>query len=212
MNAAKKVRIVVADDHPLVRDGIRNALSSFSDLEVVAEAANGTVALERALEGIADVLLLDLSMPGVPALEVIAKLKDRTPRVVVLTSSQNPDELSAALEAGAVSVLMKNVGGDTLAAALRMASRGEHYWEPSSSGLVMESFKKRGKPADDPFRGLTAREREVLELVSQGKTNGEIAAELFLSEKTVKVHVGNILAKVGLPDRTKLAVLALSRK
>jgi DNA-binding NarL/FixJ family response regulator len=202
----RAVRVAIADDHPLVRGGIRNALSGFEGIEVVAEASDGKAALEAAAG--ADVLLLDLSMPGMDGMEVLGRLAGSRARVVVLTSSQDPEALASALDAGAVSVLMKDVSGDALAEAVIKASRGERHWDASSSPLIEKALRSRSERRAGPFDALSPREREVALLMARGLTNAEIAEKLFLSVKTVKIHASNILVKTGASDRTKLAVLA----
>lgn len=210
MTAPSCIRVLVVDDHPLVRMGVRNALESFSDIRVSAEASDGPTALAALEAAEADAVLLDLYLPGTEGCSLVAAISAKLP-CVVLTSSQAPQDLLGAMEAGARAVLMKNVDGAVIAEALRAAVAGKGYYEESVMRLVLEAKTgKRRRP--DPFAALTSRERDVLELVAQGLTNEEIADRLDLSRKTVKFHVGNILAKTGTADRTKLAVLYLRRQ
>lgn len=205
MAETKKIRVLVADDHPLVRIGIRNALAAFGDIEIAGEAADGLEALRAVEEKKPDVALVDLAMPRMDGYQLIGRLKGIVP-CVALTSSGDGEALEKAVECGAASVLMKSVGSSTIAQALRAAFRGEAFWESSAADLVLKAKTARLRKRD-PFEELTPREREVLELIGRGLTNEEIADELGLSRKTVKVHVGNLLDKTGTSDRTKLAVL-----
>ncbi len=194
---------MIADDHPLVRTGIRNALSVFSDIEIVCEAANGLEALEFADKYRPDIALIDLFMPEADGYYVIENISDRIP-CIALTSSQIPEEILRAAKCGAGCVLMKNVGGDIISQAIRAVYAGEPFYEKTVTELIMKSqILKKNK---DPFESLTARELEVLKLVARGLTNDEIGERLFVCRKTVKFHVSNILAKTGMTDRIKLAI------
>jgi two-component system, NarL family, response regulator LiaR len=199
------IRVLVADDHPLIRVGLRKALAGFAELEIVAEATDGRAALSAVESSRPDVALIDLAMPRMDGYELIARIKENV-ACVALTSSMAGEDLERALEAGALSVLTKSVPASVIAEALRAAVEGRGYWENGAAELVLRSRSRRRKDAD-PFSGLTGREREVMAMLGSGLTNDEIATELGLSRKTVKVHVGNLLAKTGTTDRTKLAVL-----
>ncbi len=205
MDEIKRIRLLIADDHPLVRTGIRNALSVFADIELAAEAENGAQALLLANENTFDVALIDLFMPEVDGFSIIEKLSLTMP-CVALTSSQIPEEILRAAQCGAKCVLMKNVGGETIAKAIRAVFNNEPFYEETVTDLIMKS-RLLEKKRSDPFAGLTSRETEVLRLVAKGFSNDEIAERLFVCRKTVKFHVSNILAKTGVSDRIKLAVL-----
>ena len=182
------IRIVVADDHAVVRHGLRSFLGLQDDMEVVGEAEDGEQAVAVVEELRPDVVLIDLVMPGVDGVEAIRRIHELLPdaRVVVLTSFADDSKVVPAVRAGAAGYLLKDVQPADLAAAIRTVAAGG--------------------PADP---GLTTREREVLGLLAQGLTNRQIAAELVLSEKTVKTHVSSILGKLGLPDRTQAALYAV---
>ncbi len=202
------VRLLIVDDHPIVRAGIKNALFGLPDIAIAGEVVDGKAALAAIDGGGVDVMLLDLAMPGMDGLSVLAALAGSAVKVVVLTSSQDPEALAAAIDAGATSVLMKNVGADTLASTIRKAAHGERYWDPGVSELVMQSLKRKAKKNSNPFADLTSREREVALRIARGLSNAEIGKDLGMSTKTAKVHVSAILSKTGLADRTKIAVLA----
>ncbi len=205
MSEISRIRLLVADDHPLVRSGIRNAMSVFTDMEIVFEAANGLEALEFIEKHEADVALVDLFMPEADGYCVIESISGNIP-CIALTSSQIPEEILKAVKCGASCVLMKNVGGDIIASAIRSVFAGEPFYEKTVTDLIIKSQILSGSRGD-PFELLTAREIEVLKLVARGLTNNEIGERLFICRKTVKFHVSNILAKTGVPDRIKLAVL-----
>ncbi len=205
MSEISRIRLLVADDHPLVRSGIRNAMSVFPDMEIVFEAANGSEAIEFTEKHEADVALVDLFMPEADGYCVIERISGNIP-CIALTSSQIPEEILKAVKCGASCVLMKNVGGEIIAKAIRSIFAGEPFYEKTVTDLIMKSQILSGNRGD-PFELLTARELEVLKLVARGLTNDEIGERLFICRKTVKFHVSNILAKTGVPDRIKLAVL-----
>jgi DNA-binding NarL/FixJ family response regulator len=198
--ASRPVRVIVADDHPLVRAGIRHALGSFSDLQVVAEAADGVAAL-RALEThSADVLLLDLRMPLLDGLGCLEKVLERFPevRVLILSVDDNPESAVEALRRGASGYVIKSVRPADLAAAIRQ----------TACGTVMiggPHVTRAMTPPPAREHVLTEREEQVLRLVAEGKTNAEIARELFISVKTVKFHLTSIYAKLGVANRTQAA-------
>ena len=201
--------MLVADDHPVVRQGLRAFLGSRADLELVGEASDGDAAVEGTLRLRPDVLLLDLVMPGRDGLAVLEELRAAAPatRVVVLSSFGREEQVMAAVRAGAAGYLMKDTDPRELAAAIHAAARGEAVLSPAVAGPLMRRAAGAA-PSPDPS-GLTAREREVLGLLAAGRTNAEIAAGLVISPKTVKTHVSSILRKLGVADRTQAAVLAV---
>lgn len=208
MSDARPVTVLIADDHEVVRRGVRAFFDAQPDLEVVAEAASGQEALQAARERPPDVAVLDLRMPGMDGLDAMRRLKDVAPttRIVVLTSYWSDDELFPALRAGALSYLLKDVSGHELAEAVRRAARGEPTMSPRIvQRLMTDIVASHGEPAPE---SLTPRETEVLRLLAGGLSNQEIADRLGIAEATVKGHVGHLLAKLGLSDRTQAAVHA----
>jgi two-component system, NarL family, response regulator LiaR len=201
------IRIVVADDHAVVRQGLRSFLGLQEDMEVVGEAEDGEQAVAVTAELCPDVVLIDLVMPGVDGVEAIRRIHALLPatRVVVLTSYADDSKVVPAVRAGAAGYLLKDVQPADLAAAIRTVAAGGGLLDPSVTARVLQEVAAGSPP--DP--GLTAREREVLGLLARGLTNRQIAAELVVSEKTVKTHVSSILGKLGLPDRTQAALYAV---
>ena len=207
--AAPPIRVLIADDHPIVRQGLRTFLTSRPGLEVVGEAADGEAALVEAARLGPDVVLLDLVMPRGGGVDVIRRLRtagDRA-RVIVLTSFAGHDQVVEAVRAGAAGYLLKDVPPADLEAAIRTVHDGGVLLDPSVVGSVMAEVARGGAPAG--VEELTARERQVLSLLAQGRSNRELATELYVSEKTVKTHVSSILAKLRLTDRTQAALFAV---
>lgn len=203
------IRVLLADDHAVVRQGLRAFFETQSDITVAGEAATGREAVEFCRNHPVDVVLMDMKMPeldGVAATRMICALP-RGPRVLVLTSFADDTAVIPALEAGATSYQLKDVGPVELAEAVRRTARGEAMLHPQAAAHMLASLRKpatRAVPADD----LTAREIDVLRAMGAGLANGEIALRLHVSESTVKTHVSNILAKLGLADRTQAAIHA----
>jgi NarL family two-component system response regulator LiaR len=204
------ITILIVDDHAVVREGLRTFLGLQAGFEIVGEAADGDEALERAEQLDPDVILMDLVMPnrdGVSAMQTLKQRGSRS-RVIVLTSFLEDDRLLPALEAGAAGYLLKNSQPAELARAVRAAHAGDAIIDPTVAARLVHALSER--PAAVPaFDGLTARERDVLTLIAQGRSNKRIALELGISEKTVKTHVGHVLAKLDVTDRTQAAVLAV---
>ena len=200
------IRILVADDHAVVRHGLRSFLSLQDDMEVVGEAEDGEQAVAAAERLAPDVVLMDMVMPGVDGVEAIRRIRLARPqtRVLVLTSYTDDTKVVPAVRAGAAGYLLKGVQPAELAAAIRTVAAGGALLAPEVTGRILAEV---AAVRQDP--GLTAREREVLGLLARGLTNRQIAAELVLSEKTVKTHVSSILGKLGLPDRTQAALYAV---
>jgi len=206
----RKITILLVDDHEVVRQGLRAYLDSQPDFRVIGEASSGEEAVEAAMEYLPDVMLMDLVMSGMGGVEATRKIKDITPRtqIVVLTSYHQDEFIFPALQAGAISYVLKDVMMDDLADAIRKASRGEAVLHPRVAERVIQEINgARGAPFN-PFTELTNREMEVLRLIARGMCNSDIAADLFISENTVKGHVSNILSKLQLADRTQAAVYA----
>jgi len=204
------VTLVIVDDHALVRRGIRAFLETQPDLEVCGEAASGEEAVRLAVQMAPDVILMDLVMPGLDGVEATRQIKQASPRtqVIILTSYHEDEHIFPAIRAGALSYLLKDIRPEELADAVRKAAAGEAILHPQvAARLVQEVQGSRQGPAS-PFAELSEREMEVLHLIAAGLSNMEIAEQLVVSDKTVKSHVSNILAKLHLADRTQAAVFA----
>jgi DNA-binding NarL/FixJ family response regulator len=209
------IRVVVADDQALVRGGFRLILESEDDIAVVAEAADGASAVRLVDELRPDVVLMDIQMPGVDGLEAtrrIGALRHEPPtRVLVLTTFERDDYVFGALRGGASGFLLKNCPPEELVRAVRLVAHGDALLAPSVTRRIIEDVvRTSGAGGTDPavLQRLTARELDVLRLLAHGRSNTELARELFVSEGTVKTHVSSILAKLGLRDRVQAVVLA----
>jgi len=207
MNSSS-IDILVVDDHPLFRQGVVSSLASVPDFNVVAETSSGEEALPLALKLMPDVVLLDVSMPGWGGIVTAEKIALACPAtaIVMLTASDDKDKLLAALKAGARGYVLKGVSAKELADVVRSARAGEVYVSPSIAAEMLVSLTK-GK-APDPLQELTEREREILQLIGNGMTNREIGDKIFLSEKTIKHYVTNILQKLQVRSRVEAALLA----
>ena len=234
---ADRIRILLVDDHAMVRRGMRDFLALHDDLEVVGEAADGLAALAATAELAPDVVIMDLLMPEMDGIAATAEIKARHPavEVIALTSFVDEDRVTAAIEAGASGFLLKDAEADDLAAAIRAAMAGEVHLDPAVAGIVARGMRDRSGPAArsgsagggvpggggaaGPTRGrgsaraslatLTDRERDVLAGVARGLSNKAIADELGMAERTARTHVSNILAKLGLTSRTQAALFAV---
>jgi DNA-binding NarL/FixJ family response regulator len=200
------IRVVLADDHAVVRQGLRTFLDLQDDIEVVAEASDGMQAVEAAAAFDPDVVLLDLVMPGLDGLGALKELRSGRARVIVLTSFGDDDKLFAALRGGAAGYLLKDVQPADLVRAIRSAYAGESPLSPAIATRVVEEVAQGAVSAHDD---LTPRELDVLTLIARGRSNKVIALELGVAEKTVKTHVSHILAKLGVADRTQAALYAV---
>jgi two-component system, NarL family, response regulator LiaR len=203
---ADVIRVLVVDDHAVVREGLRTFLSLQDGIEVVGEAGDGREAVAAAERERPDVVLMDLVMPRLDGVEAMRELRTRVPaaRVIVLTSFLDDDRLLPAIRAGAAGYLLKNVEPSELARAVRAADAGEALIDPVVAARLVNALadNHRSEPS------LTEREQEVLDLLARGYANKRIARELGISEKTVKTHVGHVLAKLGVADRTQAALYA----
>ncbi len=206
----EKITVLLVDDHAIVRNGVRAVLDLLEDIEVVAEAGGGLEAINQAKTHAPDVVLMDLIMPEMDGIIATRKLKALSPRsqVIVLTSFHEDEHIFPAIQAGALSYLLKDIDANDLADAIRQAAKGEAVLHPRIAARVVAEISGRRSEEINVFSELSERELEVLTLIADGKSNATIAEELFISLKTVKRHVSNILGKLHLVDRTQAAVLA----
>ncbi|MBI2866227.1 MAG: response regulator transcription factor [Chloroflexi bacterium] len=213
--AVGKIRVLIADDHNLVREGIRMILAPHPDIEVVGEAADGREAVAKALALLPDVLLLDIAMPGLGGLEAAMEVRKQAPqiRVLVLTQYGDKEYIHRFLKLGVAGYVMKRAAGAELLSALRAVYRGGSFLDPSIAPEVIEGYLRRPEAlVGDSYNLLTDREKQVLKLVAEGHTNQEIADLLGLSVKTVMAHRASIMDKLGLHSRTELVKYAISRR
>ena len=213
------IRVLIADDHAVVRQGLRTFLELQDDIDVVGEAADGAQALQAAAALEPDVVLMDLVMPELDGVAAIERLRERAPatRVLVLTSFLDEDKVLPAIRAGAAGYLLKDVEPAELVRAIRTVDGGDSQLHPAVAARVLRELAGEAEEGDGTGDGrsgqrhgsLTARELEVLALLARGGANKAIAFELGVAEKTVKTHVGNILSKLGLSDRTQAALYAV---
>jgi DNA-binding NarL/FixJ family response regulator len=204
-----RIRVLVADDQAIVRDGLVTVLGLLPDIEIVAEASDGEEAVREALLTKPDVVLMDLRMPVLDGPGATARIVAALPAtaVVVLTTYADDDSIAAALRAGARGYLTKDAGRVELAAAVRSAAAGQSAFAREVGDRIVQGFAPRHPDVIERFPSLTAREREVLERVAAGRSNGEIAAELFLGVSTVKTHINAIFAKLGVTSRAQAIAL-----
>lgn len=202
------VRIVVADDHPLFRDGVVYSLTSEPDFVVIGQAASGEEALQLARDLLPDVVLLDIGMPGWGGLVAAQKITTACPatKIIMLTVEEDEDKLLAAFKAGARGYVLKGVAARELANIVRSTAHGDVYVSPSLAARILAALTR--ERAVDPLEELTAREREILNLMGRGLTNREIGDQLHLAEKTIKHYVTNILQKLHVRSRVQAALLA----
>ncbi len=205
------ISILIVDDHAVVREGLRTFLELQHGLEVIGEAADGVEAVKQARQLRPDVILMDLVMPALDGVGAMRALREEVPdsRVIVLTSFLDDDRVLPAIHAGAAGYLLKNVEPSELARAIVAAHRGEAIIDPSAAARLVQALAEGSAPRHAEAERLTRREREVLELIAGGRSNKRIALELGIAEKTVKTHVGHLLAKLGVADRTQAALLAV---
>jgi NarL family two-component system response regulator LiaR len=205
-----KIRVLIVDDHGVVREGLRTYLELVDDLEVIGEAANGLEAVAQVGQHKPDVALMDLVMPEMDGIEATRKIGAVSPstRVIVLTSFADNEQVFPAIKAGATGYLLKDVSPGDLANAIRAVHDGETYLHPDITKRLVDQLASSSTDPKPTLDELTPRETEVLQLIAQGMSNREIAHDLTISEKTVKTHVSNILSKLHLADRTQAAIYA----
>jgi len=204
------INVLLVDDHEMVRIGVGAYLSAQTDIHVIAEASNGQQAVELGLQLRPDIILMDLVMKEMDGIEATKQLIKQWPeaKVIIVTSFLDDEKVYPALEAGATSYLLKTSKAGEIAAAIRRTYEGESVLEPEVTGKMMSKMRKPSLPHEE----LTAREMEILLLMTQGKTNQEIADELFIALKTVKTHVSNLLSKLDVQDRTQAVIYAFKHK
>jgi len=208
------IRIMIVDDHPLTRQGLRQVLSLEDDLVVVGEAQHGDEVLAKADALKPDVILMDINLPGKNGIELTAELKEKAPLVNILALTVDNDQhhVHKIIKAGALGYILKDVEPDTLVEAIKAVARGDAYIQPCLLSRLLSEFRQlmNVEPQATPPEelGLTQREKEIVNYIARGESNREIAERLFISEKTVKNHVSSILRKMALGDRTQVAVYA----
>ena len=210
MTQSSQIRILLVDDHAVVRSGLGAVLMSRDDLSLVGEAANGKEAIQMCEKLRPDVVLMDILMPVMDGVEATKAIHEKWPdiHIIALTSYKEKDMVEGALKAGAMSYLIKNVSADDLVSAIRGAMTGEARLSPEAAQILIQEMKKPSNPAYD----LTDREKEILVLMADGLPNTAIADKLVVSHSTVKFHVSNILSKLGVTSRTEAVALALKNK
>jgi DNA-binding NarL/FixJ family response regulator len=214
VSESSPIRVLIVDDHAVVRMGLRTFFDLQDDIEVVGEAADGSegVAMARRLEP--DVVLMDLLMPNMDGITAIGRIKAERPEteIVTMTSFIEEDKVTAALEAGASGYVLKDAEAEEVAAAVRAAFAGEVHLDPAVARLLAQRMRTRALPDDDLVEPLTDREKDVLSLLGQGMSNKEISSALFITERTARTYVSNILGKLGLASRTQAALYAVEHK
>ncbi|MHA6251896.1 response regulator [Oceanobacillus sp. CAU 1775] len=206
------IKVLFADDHEMVRIGVSSYLSAQPDIDVIAEADDGGPAVELALELRPDIILMDLVMKQMDGIEATRQIISEWPeaKIIIVTSFLDDEKVYPALEAGATSYLLKTSKAEEIAKAIRATHDGQSVLEPEVTGKIMN--RMRNKSEEPLHEQLTEREKEILLLIAEGKTNQDIADELFIAVKTVKVHVSNILSKLEVQDRTQAVIYAFQNK
>lgn len=211
----KKISVVLADDHVLVRKGLKKILEMEDDIKVIGEASDGVEAIQIVKRKLPDVLLLDINMPRLNGVEVTKNLNEEkiNTNIVILTIYDDREYLLELIKMGIKGYILKDIEPDGLIAAVRSASCGKTYIQPSLSGAIINEYNRITQSTKNNFRKpLTTREKEVVKSISEGMCNSEIAETLSISEKTVKNHVSNILRKLKLTDRTQVAIFAIKNR
>jgi len=208
-----KIRVLVVDDHAMFREGIRSLLEGYEDVEIVGEATEGSEAIEKVHQLAPQVVLMDIAMPVMGGLEATRRIQKESPntRVLVLTQYEDSEYILSLLRAGARGYISKTATASELISAIRTVHQGESYLYPSAATTLIEEYLTRVGGEKNEYERLTDREREILQLVAEGRANREIADRLFISVKTVLRHRTNIMEKLGFHNRTELIKYAISR-
>jgi RNA polymerase sigma factor (sigma-70 family) len=210
MKKNNAISLMIVDDHKIVRDGICAYLETVPEIEVIAQAESGSDAVQLADQLAPDVVLMDLIMPGMDGVEATWRVRQVSPRskIVILTSFHEDSNIFPAIKAGALSYVLKSIDPEELAETIKSAARGEAVLDSKVASRLMHEYRDDANESMQAYMQLTNREQEVLELIAKGLSNAQIAEQLFISEKTVKSHVSNILSKLHFADRTQVAVFA----
>lgn len=207
-----KIKILIADDHSLMRQGLKQILEIEKDIEVIALAVDGEDAIQKCIEAKPDIVLMDINMPNINGIQALRRIKDMglDTKIIMLTIHDDREYLFETINIGAEGYVLKDAESSSLIKAIREVYAGESYIHPSLASEFVREYKRRGKEANDDEGKdkLTRREYEVISLIAEGFNNKEIAEHLFISEKTVKNHVSNIFKKIGVNDRTQAAIYA----
>lgn len=205
------IRVLLVDDHTMFREGVRALLSSYDDIEVVGEAADGRKAIEKVAQLHPDVVLMDIAMPGLNGLDATLEIRRLDPdsRVLILTQYDNREYVFPILKAGAAGYVLKHAAATDLVSAIRAVHAGGSFLYPTVAKAVLERYLTQGQVPEDPYETLSDREKQVLRLVAEGHTNKEIAELLVLSVKTVMGHRANLMDKLGIHNRTELVKYAI---
>jgi len=208
----EKIKVLLVDDHAIMRDGIRALLSLADDIEILGEASEGREAVEKAQQLSPDVTVMDIAMPGLDGLEATRRIVKHNPRAKVLVLSQHDDKeyILSAIRAGAAGYIPKRALGSELVSAIRSVNHGESFLYPSAAAALIKDYREQAQSGDS-FDQLTAREREILKLIAEGHTSKEIGAMLFISIKTVMGHRTKIMEKLSLHNRTELIKYAMKK-
>jgi DNA-binding NarL/FixJ family response regulator len=207
-----KIKVLLVDDHAIMRDGIRALLGLHDDIEIIGEALEGQEAIEKTRDLSPDVIVMDVAMPGMDGLEATRRIKKQSPKVkvIILTQYDNKEYILSAIKAGAVGYVPKRALGSELVSAIRAVYRGESFLYPSAATVLIDDYRLQAKTTE-PYDRLTPREREILKLIAEGHTTREIADTLFISLKTVIGHRAKIMEKLGLRNRTELFKFAVRK-
>jgi DNA-binding NarL/FixJ family response regulator len=208
------IRVLIVDDHAVVRTGLKVFLDLQPDIEVVGEAADGSEGVAMARRLLPDVVLMDLLMPNMDGVTAIGRIKAEHPEIeiVTMTSFIEEEKVTSALEAGASGYVLKDAEAEEVAAAVRAAHAGEVHLDPAVARLLAQRMRDRKSPKDELAEPLTDREKDVLRLLGQGMSNKDIGSTLFITERTARTYVSNILGKLGLASRTQAALYAVEHK
>ncbi|MBI4186514.1 MAG: response regulator transcription factor [Chloroflexi bacterium] len=210
-----KIRVFLADDHIIMREGIRSLLQKYPDIDVIGEAGDGEEAVTNVIQSVPDVVLMDITMPVINGLEATRRIKEKSPqiKVLILTMHDTAQYLSQMLQAGASGYVVKTTATSELVAAIRAVHKGDVYLYPSIARMLVEDYLKRATSgqAKISYEGLTKRERQILTLIAEDKKNKDIADMLGISVRTVQAHRTNLMDKLGAHDRTELVKFALRK-